>query len=157
MTHIPSQPWCVVCQEAKGRAYQKKKQRTLAKTSRIQLDYAYLRQPENEEPTIILSWVESLTGLAGSIRTTKKGPTAQQRDAVVTFIRRHGFAHSTLQCDDEPALVKLVEELGKQTSLPTSMSCSKQLCTHQLCNSQLQQQQLVRDNLLKSKLLNSSL
>ena len=41
---------------------------------------------------------------------------------MVTFIRRQGFAHSTLQCDDEPALVKLVEEIGKQLSLPTTQS-----------------------------------
>ena len=53
---------------------------------------------------------------------TEKGPTPQQLDAVVTFIRSQGFAHSTLQCDEEPALVKLVEEIGKRTSLPTRKS-----------------------------------
>ena len=120
-THIPSQPWCVVCQEAKVRASQHK-QRTSAKTSNIQLDYAYISQPPDKEPTTIVIWVESLTGLAGSLMTTKKGPTAQELDAVVTFIRSQGFAHSTLQCDEEPALVKLVEEIGKQTSLPTTQS-----------------------------------
>ena len=121
MTHIPSQPWCVVCQEAKVRA-SKHKQRTLDKTSNNQLDYAYIRQPQDREPTTILVWVESLTGLAGRLMTTTKGPTAQQLDAVVTFIRSQGFAHSTLQCDEEPALVKLVEEISKQTSLPTKHS-----------------------------------
>ena len=75
MTHIPSPPWCVVCQEAKGRLYQKKKQRTSAKTSKIQLAYAYVRKPENDEPTVILTWVESLTGLAGSIMSMNKGST----------------------------------------------------------------------------------
>ena len=54
--------------------------------------------------------------------TTKKGITQPQLDAVVTFIKRQGFAQSTLQCDGEPALVKLVEEIGKQTSLPTRQS-----------------------------------
>ena len=88
----------------------------------IQLDYAYIRQPQDKEPTTILIWVESFTGLAGSLITTEKGPTAQQLDAVVTFISSQGFAHSTLQCDGEPALVKLVEEIGKQTSLPTTDS-----------------------------------
>ena len=122
MTHIPFQPWCVVCQEAKGRASQHKKQKTSTKTSKIQLDYAYIRQPQDKEPTTILTWVESLTGLAGSLMTTKKGITQPQLDAVVTFIKRQGFAQSTLQCDGEPALVKLVEEIGKQTSLPTRQS-----------------------------------
>ena len=42
------------------------------------------------EPTLILTWLESFTGLAGSLITTKKGPTAQQLDAVVTFISRQG-------------------------------------------------------------------
>ena len=121
MTHIPSQPWCVVCQEAKVKASQHK-QRTSDKTSIIQLDCAYISQPQDKEPSTILLWVESLTGLAGSLITTKKGPTTQQLDAVVTFIRRQSFAHSTLQCDEEPALVKLVEEIGKQTSLPTTQS-----------------------------------
>ena len=122
MTHIPFQPWCVVCQEAKGRASQHKKQKASTKTSKIQLDYAYIRQPQDKEPTTILTWVESLTGLAGSLMTTKKGITQPQLDAVVTFIKRQGFAQSTLQCDGEPALVKLVEEIGKQTSLPTRQS-----------------------------------
>ena len=54
--------------------------------------------------------------------TTKEGTPAQQLDAVVTFIERQDFAHSTLQCDGEPALVQLVEEIGKQTSLPTRQS-----------------------------------
>ena len=122
MTHIPFQSWCVVCQEAKGQASQYKQQRTSTKTSTIQLDYAYLRQPQDKEPSTILGWVQSLTGLAGSLIATEKGPTAQQLDAVVTFIRSQGFPHSTLQCDEEPALVKLVEEIGKQTSLPTRKS-----------------------------------
>ena len=108
MTHIPSQPWCVVCQEAKVKASQHK-QRTSDKTCIIQLDFAYIRQPQDKEPTTILSWVESFTGLAGSLITTEKGPTAQQLDAVVTFISSQGFAHSTLQRDEELALVKLVE------------------------------------------------
>ena len=39
MTHIPFQPWCVVCQEAKGRASQHKKQKASTKTSKNHLDY----------------------------------------------------------------------------------------------------------------------
>ena len=54
--------------------------------------------------------------------TAKKGITQAQLDAVITFIKRQGFSQSTLQCDGEPALVKLVEEIGKQTSLPTRQS-----------------------------------
>ena len=112
---------CVVEQEAKDRASNK--------TSNIQLAYAYIRHPEDCEPTMILTWLESFTGLAGNLITTEKGPTAQQLDAVVTFIREQGLTHSTLQCEGEPALVKLIEELGKQTNLPTSKSlaCSQQL------------------------------
>ena len=122
MTHIPFQPWCVVCQEAKGRASQHRKKQASTKTSKIQLDYAYIRQPQDKEPTTILTWVESLTGLAGSLMTTKKGVTQAQLDAVITFIKRQGFSQSTLQSDGEPALVKLVEEIGKQTSLPVRHS-----------------------------------
>ena len=40
----------------------------------------------------------------------------------MTFISRQGFAHSTLQCDGEPASVKLMEEIGKQTGMPTRQS-----------------------------------
>ena len=90
----------------------------------IQLAYAYIRQPQDCEPTIILTWLESFTGLAGSLITTKKGPTAQQLDAVVTFIREQGLTHSTLQCEGEPALVKLMEEIGKQTGMQTSPSAA---------------------------------
>ena len=69
--------------------------------------------------------------------STEKGTTAH--DAVVTFITRNGFASSTLQCDGEPALVKLLEEIGKQTSLPLDRSPAtssqheawqKSLCAH---------------------------
>ena len=103
-----------VVQEAKGEAS--------TTTSYIQLDYAYIRQSQASEPTNILTWVESLTGLGGSLMIKQKGPTAQQLDAVVTFIKRQGFEQSTLQCDGEPALVKLVADIGKQTSLPIRQS-----------------------------------
>ena len=93
-----------------------------ARTSMMHLDYAYIQQPQDQQPTAILTWVESLTGLAGSLMTTEKGHTTQQLDAVVNFITRNGFASSTLHCDGEPALVQLVEEIGKQTSLPLARS-----------------------------------
>ena len=109
MTQPPSPPWWGVVQEAKGKA-----SRT---TSYIQLDYAYMRQSQDSEPTTILTWVESLTGLGGSLMVKQKGPTAQQIDAVVTFLKRQGFEQSTLQCDGELALVKLVVAIGKQTCL----------------------------------------
>ena len=94
----------------------------------IRLAYAYIKQPQDCEPTILLTWLESFTGLAGSL-ITEKGSTAQQLNEVVTFIREQGLTHSTLQCEGEPALVKLMEELGNQTSLPTSEStgCSQPL------------------------------
>ena len=118
----PSQSWGVGSQEAKGTAFKQKKKAISPRTSKIQLDYLYIKQPQDKEPTAILTWVESLTGLAGSLMATKKGPTAQQLDAVVTFITRNGFASSTLQCDGEPALVKLMEEIRNQTSLPLDQS-----------------------------------
>ena len=122
MTHIPFQPWCVVCQEAKGRASQHKKQKASTKTSKIQLDYAYIRQPQDKEPTTILTWVESLTGLAGSLMTTKTGSRSTTAWRSSDLYQATRLAQSTLQCDGEPALVKLVEEIGKQTSLPTRQS-----------------------------------
>ena len=121
MNHIHPEHGCVVDQEAKDRAS--------IKTSNMQLAYAYIRQPQDCEPTLILTWLDSFTGLAGSLITTKKGPTAQQLDAVVTFISRQGLAHSTLQCDGEPALVKLMEAIGKQTGMPTRQSPAS---SHQL-------------------------
>ena len=129
INHVSSSSWCVECHEAKDRAFQLRNSQTSTKTSTIQLQYAYMRQPQDKEPTMILTWVESLAGFAGSKMTSKKGPTANQLDAVVTFIKEQGFEQSILQCDGEPALVELLEELGKQTSLPTSKSpaCSQQL------------------------------
>ena len=121
MTHIHIEHGCVVDQEAKGRAS--------IKTSNLQLAYAYIRQPQDCEPTLILTWLESFTGLAGSLITPTKGRTAQQLDAVVTFVSRQGLAHSTLQCDGEPALVQLVDEIGKQTGMPTRQSPAS---SHQL-------------------------
>ena len=50
MTTIPS-PWCVVPQEARDTAS--------TKTSITQLDYAYIKQSQDKEPTTILTWVES--------------------------------------------------------------------------------------------------
>ena len=128
INHMPFSSWCVECHEAKDRAFQLRNSQTSTKTSTIQLQYAYMRQPQDKEPTMILTWVESLTGLAGSLMTTKKGPTAHQL-MQGTFIKEQGFEQSILQCDGEPALVKLVEELGKQISLPTSKTsaCSQQL------------------------------
>ena len=114
MHHMHPAHGCVEDQEAKDRAS--------IKTSNIQLAYAYIKQPQDCEPSLILTWLESFTGLAGSLVTAKEGPTAQQLDAVVTFISRRGLVHSTLQCDGEPALVKLVEEIGKQTGMPTRQS-----------------------------------
>ena len=58
---------CEVPQEAKGRASSK---------ASIHLAYAYIRQSEDCEPTSLLMWLESFTGLAGSLIMTEKGPTA---------------------------------------------------------------------------------
>ena len=99
-----------------------KKKAISARTSKIQLEYVHIKQPQDKEPTAILTWVESLTGLAGSLMAPKKGPTAQQLNAVVIFITSNGFASSILQCDGEPALVKLMEEICRQTSLPLDRS-----------------------------------
>ena len=104
MTQPPSPPWWGVVQEAKGKAS--------TTTSYIQLDYVYMRQSQDNEPTTIPTWVESLTGRGGSLMVKQKGPTAHQIDAVVTFLKRQGFEHSTLQCDGKPALVKLVAAIG---------------------------------------------
>ena len=65
-THIPSSSWCVECQEAKERAVQLRNLQPSIKTSTIQLQYVYMRQPQAKEPTMILTWVESLTGLAAA-------------------------------------------------------------------------------------------
>ena len=73
MTHIPFQPWCVVCQEAKGRASQHRKQRASTKTSKIQLDYAYIRQPQEKEPTTILTWRGKLDRTCGQLDDNKEG------------------------------------------------------------------------------------
>ena len=117
-----SHSWCVGSPGAKGPALEQKKGALSPRTSQIQLDYLYIKQPQDKEPTAILTWVESLTCLAGSLLAPKKGPTAQQLDAVVTFIASNGFASSTLQCDGEPALVKLMEKIRQQTSLPLDQS-----------------------------------
>ena len=79
MTHIPSQPWCVVRQEAKVQASQSRQHSAFTAQSTIQLAYAYVHQPQDQEPSLILLWVESLTGLAGSLITEEKGTTAQQQ------------------------------------------------------------------------------
>ena len=121
MPHIPY-PWYVVCQESKITASQPKQQRTSSTPSIIQLVKTYIHYPPDQKPSLILLWVESLTGLAGNLLTNEKGPTAQQIDAVVTFIHSHGFAYTTLQCDGEPALVKLVKEIGTQTNVPSITS-----------------------------------
>ena len=39
----------------------------------MHLDYVHIQQPQDQKPTAILTWVESLTGLAGSLMTTEKG------------------------------------------------------------------------------------
>ena len=100
--HPALQSWSGGSQEAKGRAFQHH-----ARTSMIHLDYGYIQQPRDQKPTAILTWVESLTGLAGSLMTTEKGHTTQQLDAVLNFITRNGFASSNLQCDGDPAWYSL--------------------------------------------------
>ena len=65
--HMPSSR-CVECYEAKARASQLRNSQTSIMTSTIQLQYAYMRQPQDQKPTMILTWVESVTGLACSFR-----------------------------------------------------------------------------------------
>ena len=50
-------PWCVRSQEAKGIAFKQKKRAISARTSKIQLAYVYIMQPQDKEPTAILTWV----------------------------------------------------------------------------------------------------
>ena len=132
MTPIPRQSGCVMCKEAKVTASQHQQPRASIKTSTIQLAYDHINYPRDQEPSLILLWVESLTGLAGSVLTKERGTTAQQLAAVVTFIHSHGFAHSTLQCDEQPGLVQLLEAIGKHTGLSTSISSVRDQKLHDL-------------------------
>ena len=48
-------PWCVRSQEAKCIAFKQKKKAISASTSKIQLAYVYIKQPQDKEPTAILT------------------------------------------------------------------------------------------------------
>ena len=107
LTHQPYRSWCRVCQQAKGRGGQHRRQHQQEENvSFIQLDYTFTRHPhqapqrQGRQTTFtILTAIESTIGLRLAVLTSKKGYTPHQAAQLHRWIIKHGFTKSVLQSD----------------------------------------------------------
>eukprot|EP00971_Amphidinium_carterae_P350277 6491466-Amphidinium_carterae.4 len=56
---------------------------------------------------VILTGVESTTGLCLAMPTTRKGPTRFQLMQLKKFVMENGFEQTIIQVDNEPAILQL--------------------------------------------------
>ena len=130
LTHQPYRSWCRVCQPAKGRGGQHRRQHQQEENvSIIQLDYTFMRDPhqapqrQGRQTTFtILTAIESTTGLGLAVLTSKKGYTPHQAAQLHRWIIKHGFTKSVLQSDHETSLMQLVSTVATDLKLPTRVS-----------------------------------
>ena len=92
------------------------------------MDYGFLQDPHlpprspQQRPLTILTMLETTTGLANGILTTRKGDTTHQRQQIKKWITTNGFANSTLQTDSEAAILQLGEHVACELGLRFSAS-----------------------------------
>ena len=130
LTHQPYRSWCRVCQQAKGRGGQHRRQHQKEENvSIIQLDYTFMHDPhqaprrQGQQHTFtILTAIESTTGLGLAVPSSKKGYTPHQAAQLHRWIIKHGFTKSVLQSDHETSLMQLVSTVATDLKLPTRVS-----------------------------------
>ena len=130
LTHQPHRSWCRICQQAKGRGCQHRRQYQQEENiSIIQPDYTFMHDPHQAPQRTgrphtytILTAIESTTGLGLAVLTSKKGYTPHQAAQLHRWIIRHGFTKSVLQSDHETALMQLVSTVATDLKLPTRVS-----------------------------------
>ena len=128
LTHMPYRSWCPICVQSKGRSGQHRRHQ--CQHSTIQLDYCFMHNPhtttavltEKPKNIVILTMVETITGLCNAVITPRKGPTRHQIQHLKRFVMEHGFANSIIQTDGENAITELAQQAAQQLGLPTRQS-----------------------------------
>eukprot|EP00971_Amphidinium_carterae_P184823 3669245-Amphidinium_carterae.1 len=69
-----------------------------------------------------------MTGLCMAIPTSRKGATRHQLTQLKKFVMENGFGHSTIQVDNEPAIIQVTEVAARELGLPWRHSTTH---THQ--------------------------
>eukprot|EP00971_Amphidinium_carterae_P075847 1498587-Amphidinium_carterae.1 len=59
-----------------------------------------------------------MAGLCMAIPTSRKGATRHQLTQLKKFVMENGFGHSTIQVDNEPAIIQLAEVAARELGLP---------------------------------------
>ena len=129
-TSTISDKWCSVCQQARGRTGQHRRQHQEENISIIQrrphlhvttLMYLHNVLADNTPTPFLRHWRQQ-QGLCAEMLTSKKGYTPHQAAQLHQWAVKHGFAKSILQSDAETSLMQLVNTVAADLNLPARVS-----------------------------------
>ena len=108
LTHLPFRSWCTHCVQAKSRQNHSAKLRT--KQPVLQMDYSFITDPSENQLTL-LNVHDALSGLGMSCVVPNKGYSVYARAELRRFVLEAGRTFGALQCDPEPSLKAVAEEV----------------------------------------------
>ena len=123
LTHQSYRSWCHVCQQAKGRGGQHRRQHQQDENiSIIQLDYTFMHDPH--QPPQHSGEPHTYTHSYGHRVHNRTALQCQRRAThhIHRWIVKHGFTRSVLQSDHETSLMQLVSTVASDLKLPTRAS-----------------------------------
>ena len=115
--HVQHRSWCKICNAARGLGQQHRQgepEDPEMEVLKISIDYGYMADKTDAEAETLpfLAVREKKSKSYGGTFVDRKGPSAYSVKYLVGWVRHQGIGRAIFQCDGEPALVALRDEVA---------------------------------------------
>ena len=114
-THIPFRSWCRHCVRGRGKEEACKRTDRRHDMAEVHMDFMFMGEEEGEKTLAMLVTRERSSGMTMSTVAPRKSSGEWLAKRVMAFMREAGCEVEAvvMKTDNEPALVKVVEEIGR--------------------------------------------
>ena len=114
-THVPYRNWCRHCVRGRGKEEDCRKANRVPEKPEVHMDFMFMGEEKSEKTLVMLVAKERSTKAVMSCVTPKKSDGEWLAKRVMAFMREFGCEVEpvTMKTDNEPALVKVVEYIGR--------------------------------------------
>ena len=115
MTHVPFRNWCRHCVKGRGKEEACKKVERSYDGHEVHMDFMFMGDEGSEKTLAIVVVKERSTGAVMATVVPRKSYGEWMAKRTMTFMRELGCEQEKvmMKTDNEPALVKVVEEVGR--------------------------------------------
>ncbi len=115
MTHIPLRSWCKHCIKGRGKEEACRQGKPKYDVAETHMDFMFMGDEGSEETLAVLVAKERSTGMVMATVAPRKSEGVWLAARVMAFMRECGCEVEPviMKNDNEPALVKVVEEIGR--------------------------------------------